>query len=93
VNRRNRRRQPASLVGFDVKVKRAREHLDAFRETDARIDRAGEYEFLGEIRSDGREHIYGSIILPHPIPSGPLSPVIVSIISAPLSTISHISLS
>lgn len=58
MNRRNRRRQPASLVGFDVKVKRAREHLDAFREADARINRAGEYEFLGEIRSDGREHIY-----------------------------------
>ena len=46
---RKRRRGRPSLDGFDVKVKRARTHLAALREANAKISQDGAYKFVGEI--------------------------------------------
>jgi hypothetical protein len=56
---RKRRRQPPSLDGFDVKVQRARVHLDALNKAVADIDRHRVSKLVGQIDpGDNRKHLY-----------------------------------
>lgn len=53
-----RKREPASLNGFDVKVERARLHLDALHDANQRLLLDPAYKFVGQIYRNGLDHVY-----------------------------------
>src|SRR5690348_4870221 len=53
-----KRRKKASLDGVRDKISRAKSHRDKFEEISGSLSRLHPHPFSGEVRDNGREHLY-----------------------------------